>query len=131
MRFLGNVRDVALIKLETAGVKTDYFMKDGTSSLFGAFGSDSGDRKKLVEVAKERYRKFLGVSRIEPNDVVVIGDTPKDILCAHANGSPCVAVTTGIFNKDDLQNADCILENGFVDIPKSITALINTQFNKI
>jgi len=122
---LGNVEKVALIKLESAGVKKDYFTENG---LIGAFGSDNGDRKKLVEVAKNRYCKYLGVSSIDPNDVVVIGDTPKDILCAHANGSPCVAVTTGIFKKEELESADCVLEDGFLDIEKSVTALTETRF---
>ena len=115
-----------MIKLETAGVKKDYFMNN---SLIGAFGSDNGDRKKLVEIAKERYCKYLGVCSIDPEDVVVIGDTPKDILCAHANGSPCVAVATGLYKQDQLESADCVLQN-FLDIPTSVTALLETRFKK-
>ena len=37
---------------------------------------------------------------------MVIGDTPLDIACAHADGVRCIAVTTGPYRADDLQAAD-------------------------
>ena len=36
-------------------------------------------------------------------DVIVIGDTPKDISCAHAIGARCLAVGTGHFQADALR----------------------------
>ena len=33
----------------------------------------------------------------------VIGDTPKDIACAHAIGARCLAVATGQFSKSALE----------------------------
>jgi phosphoglycolate phosphatase-like HAD superfamily hydrolase len=38
----------------------------------------------------------------------VVGDTPRDIACARADGVRCVAVATGPFAADELQGADAI-----------------------
>lgn len=34
---------------------------------------------------------------IDPNDVVIIGDTPHDIACARAHGCRSLGVGTGLF----------------------------------
>jgi len=60
----------------------------------GAFGEDAGARHGLVPVAVERARA-LGCPHVAPRDVVVIGDTVRDVDCARANGAACVAVATG------------------------------------
>jgi phosphoglycolate phosphatase len=36
----------------------------------------------------------------------VIGDTPRDIACARADGLRCIAVATGPFRVDQLEDAD-------------------------
>ena len=43
-------------------------------------------------------------------DVVVVGDTPRDIACARAGGARCVAVTTGPHGPDDLAGADAVAD---------------------
>jgi phosphoglycolate phosphatase-like HAD superfamily hydrolase len=40
---------------------------------------------------------------------VLIGDTPRDIACAHADGVRCIAVTTGPFAADELTAADVVV----------------------
>ena len=50
---------------------------------------------------------------------VVIGDTPNDIACAHADGVRCVAVTTGPFSAQDLRQADLVLP-GLRELPALI-----------
>ena len=122
----GNVKSVAFLKLRTAGVDVSFFEVDTPEKVLGAFGSDCGDRAKLVEIAKQRYCEFLGISEINPNDVLVIGDTPKDVECAHVNLSPCVAVTTGVYNEKQLSDADFVLSGGFEDIDKSVLAMVDT-----
>jgi phosphoglycolate phosphatase-like HAD superfamily hydrolase len=37
--------------------------------------------------------------------VVIIGDTPADVDCAHASGARCLAVATGHFGIDALRAA--------------------------
>jgi phosphoglycolate phosphatase-like HAD superfamily hydrolase len=39
----------------------------------------------------------------------VIGDTPRDIACARADGVGCVAVATGPFRAEDLVGADGVV----------------------
>jgi phosphoglycolate phosphatase-like HAD superfamily hydrolase len=38
----------------------------------------------------------------------VIGDTPRDIACARADGVRCIAVASGPFSEDELSGADCV-----------------------
>ena len=40
---------------------------------------------------------------------VVVGDTPRDIACARADGAHVVAVTTGPFGADRLEGADAVI----------------------
>ena len=39
---------------------------------------------------------------------MVIGDTPRDIACARADGVRCLAVATGPFPAEDLRGADAV-----------------------
>jgi phosphoglycolate phosphatase-like HAD superfamily hydrolase len=39
---------------------------------------------------------------------IVIGDTPRDIACARADGLRCFAVATGPFETDQLSGADAV-----------------------
>jgi phosphoglycolate phosphatase len=65
---------------------------------FGAFGDQHIDRRALVPVAIERAR----ARGVDVSHVVVIGDTPLDVDCAHAHGARAVAVATGEYSRDDL-----------------------------
>lgn len=65
---------------------------------FGAFGDEHTDRRALVPVAVERAR----ARGIDAAHVVVIGDTPLDVDCAHAHGARAVAVATGEYSHDEL-----------------------------
>jgi phosphoglycolate phosphatase len=42
---------------------------------------------------------------------VVIGDTPRDIACAHADELRCIAVTTGPHARAELSAADFIVDD--------------------
>jgi phosphoglycolate phosphatase-like HAD superfamily hydrolase len=90
----GNIRRGAVLKLERFGL-ADRF-------LDGAFGDDAEDRNLLGEVAVRRMSAATG-ERFAAEDVIVIGDTPKDIACAGAIGARCLAVGTGQFSATDLE----------------------------
>jgi phosphoglycolate phosphatase len=60
----------------------------------GAYGSDDADRDRLVPVALERVDRRYGW-RLDPRDVWVVGDTPRDLACARAGGARCLLVGTG------------------------------------
>ena len=90
----GNVERGAAIKLGHFGL--------GDRFRVGAYGSDSEDRRALVEVAVRRAEALTG-RRFAARDVVVIGDTPLDIDCGRAAGALTVAVATGPYSTDDLE----------------------------
>lgn len=84
----GNVREGASIKLQR--FQLDSFF------LEGAFGDDAEDRNLLGPFATRRIQAITG-HEYSPEDIIVIGDTPKDIACARAIGARCLAVGTGTF----------------------------------
>jgi phosphoglycolate phosphatase-like HAD superfamily hydrolase len=90
----GNVALGAQLKLEAFGL-WQYFR-------LGAYGSDASDRNALVPVARTRARAVLGQD-ISPAQIVVIGDTPRDIRCAQVHGAQAVAVATGSYSMTELQ----------------------------
>jgi phosphoglycolate phosphatase len=89
----GNVRRGAQIKLTAHGI-WDRFS-------FGAFGDDNSDRNQLGPIAKRRAEAALN-TEFAAHDIVVIGDTPKDIACARAFGAVAVAVATGRYSLANL-----------------------------
>lgn len=93
----GNYTAVVPIKLRAVGLDPAWFP-------FSAFGDEGPDRPSLVRIALERYQQRAG-RPIAAADVIVIGDTPHDVTCAHANGCLCFAVATGMYTADDLRGA--------------------------
>lgn len=70
----------------------------------GGYGSDSSVRRDLVPIAMDRARKLHGCA-FEALDVVVIGDTEKDVDCGRHNGVRTVAVATGGLSHEELGKA--------------------------
>jgi phosphoglycolate phosphatase-like HAD superfamily hydrolase len=96
----GNYEPVARLKLARAGVGA-YFAGGP-----GGFGSDDEDRAGLPAIAR---RRAGSVGRPHPRgQTVVIGDTPRDIACARADGVRCVAIATGPYGSEDLTGADSV-----------------------
>jgi len=85
-----------------AAVKMRHFGLDRFFS-FGAYGCDYADRNLLGPVAAARAALYAGRT-FAPDEIVVVGDTPKDIACARALGCPCIAVATGKFSVEELQS---------------------------
>jgi phosphoglycolate phosphatase len=71
---------------------------------FGGYGSDSRDRGELTRIAIERAGRIHG-HPIDPQDVMVVGDTPLDIQAAHAARAVAVGVATGRWSVDQLREA--------------------------
>jgi phosphoglycolate phosphatase-like HAD superfamily hydrolase len=78
----------------------------------GAFGDDAADRNALVPFALDRARAF-GLPELDPEHILVVGDTPHDIACARIVGATPVGVATGGFSVDQLREsgAGIVLEN--------------------
>jgi len=96
-----------------AAVKLAAFDLDRWLDLeVGAYGSDDADRRVLVPVALGRVAERHGVE-LEPEDVWVVGDTPRDLECARAGGARCALVATGRYSRDELEGlgADVVLSS--------------------
>lgn len=91
----------------------------------GAFGEDAAERPALVDVAVARA-VALGCPPLSARDVVIVGDTVRDVDCARANGASCVAVATGGDTSETLcaAGADAVFET-FEDTQAVITALLS------
>jgi phosphoglycolate phosphatase len=96
----GNFEPVARLKLTRAGIGAHF------PAGQGGFGSDSEDRVALPPIARHRAGTRGAPYRRERT--IVIGDTPRDIACAHADGLRCFAVSTGPFEADALRGADAV-----------------------
>jgi phosphoglycolate phosphatase len=89
----GNFANGAALKLGHYGLWERF--------AFGAFGDDHADRRALVPIAVAAAMS-AGHGQFEPHRVVVIGDTPLDVDCAHAYGARAIAVATGPFSHEAL-----------------------------
>lgn len=89
----GNYPDAAVIKLKAAGIHHEF--------SFGAFGEHHKDRNMLPHLAISTIKEMLEIEP-DPEKFIVIGDTPRDILCAKHANMKSVAVTTGNFSKEEL-----------------------------
>ena len=71
---------------------------------FGAWGDASLHREDL---ARQGYEQALErrTDRPDPAEVLIIGDTPRDVACARAIGATCLAVGTGFADQADLKAA--------------------------
>jgi phosphoglycolate phosphatase-like HAD superfamily hydrolase len=110
----GNLEPVARLKLGRAGI--GHHFPPGQ----GAFGSDDDDRAALPEIAR---RRAGARGRPWPRErTVVIGDTPRDIACARADGVHVIAIATGPFGADELRGADAVVEHP-AEVPAALAAL--------
>jgi phosphoglycolate phosphatase-like HAD superfamily hydrolase len=88
----GNIEEGARIKLDRADL-TSFF-------TFGGYGSDAENRTELIRTAIER-----GLQEISPAsavDILLIGDTPRDVVHARTAGVRTLAVATGRYSVESL-----------------------------
>lgn len=90
----GNIEGLVAPKLIRAGISPEYFS-------FGGFGDTCENRTEVAQLALSRARAFLG-RPLEPQQVLIVGDTPRDVACARAIGARVLTVATGVFSKEDL-----------------------------
>lgn len=114
----GNVAPVARLKLDILGLLA-YIDAD-----IGAYGDDHYERHRLVSIAAERANSRHNHT-FSGQDIVVIGDTPKDIECGRMNHTRVVVVATGPYSVDQLQlhNPDAVLED-LSDVDAAIAAIL-------
>ena len=114
----GNHYKTAALKLTTAGY-------DFKSFKVGGYGHESADRSQLVELARERAVKQVGRD-IAAQDIVVIGDTARDIEAAKGARVRSIAVATGTDEIGMLREAqpDFLFED-FTNTQEVLDAILN------
>lgn len=113
----GNYRDAARIKLSHFGLW--HFFP------WGVFGDESSDRNKLACLARDRAPAHVPAGAVD--EIIVIGDTPFDIECAHAIGAYAIGVATGGHPASELRGAgaDAVFED-FSDTEAVLSALLSS-----
>ena len=101
----GNIREGARIKVNAARLGFSRFR-------VGAFGSDHAHRPELPAIAVERARRETGVG-FSGKEIVIIGDTPKDVACGEHLGVRTIATATGQHPADELRacGADYVFDD--------------------
>jgi len=79
---------------------------------FGAFADDGLHRNELPPIAVEKAYQLTG-KRFSEQEIVIIGDTEHDIVCARVLNAKSIAVATGTYTTEELQkhNPHILYEN--------------------
>jgi len=93
----GNYPEGAALKLRAVGVDPAWF-------AVTAFGDEAPTRPALADVALRKLAALEGRA-VDPRRVIVIGDSPKDVEAARANGCHAFAVATGKYGIEALRAA--------------------------
>jgi len=91
----GNFQPVADAKMERSGLGIDRF-------TIRVYAEDGDSRDALPAIAMARCEQHFG-GPIDPQAVIVVGDTPRDIACARAHGCRVLAVATGRYSSEELR----------------------------
>ncbi len=93
-----------ILALGTGNLKEGAFLKLDHHQLAhffntGGFAEDGSTRSELIAAGVTRVEELHNVQSAR---VVIIGDTPSDIQCAHDNDYYAIAVATGSFTREQL-----------------------------
>jgi phosphoglycolate phosphatase len=108
----GNYGEVIPLKFAAIGLEPSWFE-------ITAFGDEAPNRRDLAGLAIAKYSRSFG-SPVEPKRVIVVGDTPRDIDCAHAHGCFAFAVATGAYDTTALAEAGADLVVGNLADPSPL-----------
>jgi phosphoglycolate phosphatase len=97
----GNVVAGARVKLRRGGL--DGFFDWSPAGMHG-FAEDGEARPLVVAAAVRRVSAALGRA-VRAGEVLIIGDTPRDVQAAHEVGCPALCVATGNFDEAALRAA--------------------------
>ncbi len=100
----GNFEESGRHKLELPGI--NHFFP------FGAFADDGRHRNELPPAAVEKAFWITG-KIFTGKDVVIIGDTEHDVMCARTHKARSIAVASGTYSAEELKKhePDVLFEN--------------------
>jgi phosphoglycolate phosphatase-like HAD superfamily hydrolase len=104
----GNVAAGARVKLARASLEDRF---DWSPRGMHGFAEDGEARDRVVAAAVRRVGEGLGRA-VAPGEVLIVGDTPRDVQAGHAVGCPVLCVATGNFDAAALRaaGADAVVE---------------------
>ena len=102
----GNYEPIARIKLRAAGIGGHF------AAGQGGFGSDHESRAELPAIARRRAGRAGQDAPWPRSRTLLIGDTPRDIACARADGVRVIAIATGPHPAAQLTGADAVAHDG-------------------
>jgi len=100
----GNISGGARLKLGSVGLAERFRV--------GSYGSDDEVRNHLPGIAIRRASELFRRS-FRPDEVVIVGDTPRDVACGRHACTRTLGVATGQFDARSLEEAgaDHVFEN--------------------
>lgn len=114
----GNLEPIAHGKLASAGL--DHYFR------LGGFGSDATERSALVHEAIQKAREQYGFTVTD--NVYLFGDTPQDMQAATVSGARAIGVTTGIYDRQQLEQAGAYkVIDSFADQTAILEALADSH----
>lgn len=111
-----------------AHLKLSYFALDKYFNYQNSiFGEISESREMLAKVALQRL--YLQNKNISAKQLIFIGDTPNDVLCANAIGSLCLIVLEGSSYKreDFTQIKPWLIIDSLPDNPADLEKLLDSE----
>jgi len=112
----GNLEPIGREKMKKA--KLNKYFK------LGGFGSDDISRTKLVKLAIKRAEENFDFKY--DNNVFLFGDAPQDMNAGHEAGVITIGVTTGIYTKEDLENAADYVVDNLQDTQKILNIILKS-----
>lgn len=76
---------------------------------YEVYGDRFLERAELVKIAIKKLKNIYPNAVFD--DMIIVGDTPKDIECAKENGVKVISVATGIYKRKELYKADLVLSS--------------------
>jgi len=113
----GNYSGAVPLKLAAIGVDPSWF-------VIAACGEHADSRGGLVRWALEEYRRRCGRAP-EPQRVIVIGDTPRDVECAKTNRCIAFAVAAARHTMEQLRQAGAAYVVPDLSDPSPLLALLD------
>ncbi len=113
---------------DSPGIVRAVFKATGLGKYFKAcfYGTEVKVRAEMVKKAIEKAQEMTG-KQFESKDVVVIGDSVRDVECGKAFGALTIALTTGIHTEAQLRerNPDFLFKDlgHYEEVMKAIGAV--------
>jgi phosphoglycolate phosphatase-like HAD superfamily hydrolase len=117
----GNVAAGARVKLRRGDLER--FFDWGPGGMHG-FAEDGEARPLVVAAAVRRVAAALG-REVRASEVLIVGDTPRDVWAAHQVGCPALCVATGNFDEAALRAAGADAVASTLEAPEA-RALLGT-----